>query len=63
MGYNPDNLDMLKEDIKQLINSELPNHMNIITVNQVKVAINMLKTGKKEENGLFSNHFKYGSEK
>ena len=63
VGYNPDNLNMLKEDIKQLINSELPNHMNIITVNQVKVAINMLKTGKKEENGLFSNHFKYGSER
>ena len=63
VGYNMDNMNTLKEDIKKLVNDESPMHIHTITVNQIKYAIDMLKAGKKEENGLFSNHFKYGPER
>ena len=39
------------------------NQKQNITVKEIKDAVKMLKLGKKEENGLYSNHFIYGSER
>ena len=51
-------------DIEQRINDGCPtstNHVHNISVKEVKDAINLLKSGKKEENCLYSDHFKAGS--
>ena len=37
------------------------NHSYTINVKEVMNAIDALKQGKKEENGLYSNHFKHGT--
>ena len=42
-------------------NYQLKDHSHTITVKEVVDAINALKQGKKEENGLYSNHFKNGT--
>ena len=51
-----------KEIATQITNAGTNNTHNI-TVQDVKKAITKLKLGKKEESGLFSNHFIYGSER
>merc|ERR1711888_135129 len=44
-------------------NANLSDHSHSITVQEVKDAICKLKQVKKEENGLYSNHFKYGTQR
>ena len=39
------------------------NCMQNISVKELKDAVRLLRWGKKEENGLYSNHFKYDSER
>ena len=69
VSYNKQDMDKLKEVIDSNIAKECPNGLvqpnnrHSITVKELKEAIDMLKLGKKEENGLYSNHFKYGSER
>ena len=50
-------------DIAKRIDNSCANHYHTISVQQVKDALFKLKLGKKEENGLFSNHFIYGSDR
>ena len=69
VSYNTDDMNKLKDDLKARISNEChssqsrSNHHHSITVKELKDAVSMLKLGKKEENGLFSNHFKFGSER
>ena len=62
-------MDKLRKEIDSHIARECPNglvqsnHRQSITVKELKDAVVMLKLGKKEENRLYSNHFKYGSER
>ena len=63
VGYASYDMDHLKKDIEERIARNLPSQARIITVKQVKDAIDYLKSDKKEENGLYSNHFKYGTER
>ena len=69
VSYNKQDMDKLKKVIDSNIAKECPNGLvqpnnrHSITVKELKEAIDMLKLGKKEENGLYSNHFKYGSER
>ena len=69
VSYNKQDMDKLSADINtNIINdctsaTKSSNHPHSITVQQVKEAIGKLKQGKKEENGLYSNHFKYGTER
>ena len=69
VNYKRPEMNMLSKDIDTLIdtkcqnNANRPNHPHTITVTDVKNAIINLKQSKKEENGLFSNHFKYGTNK
>ena len=59
----------IHKDIEARITNGCPNsptqsnHSHSITVKEVKEAAMLLKLGKKEENGLYSNHFKYGSDR
>ena len=69
VGYNIQELQRLTESINSRIdngctdNSESTCHNHMITVKDVKDAIDALKEGKKEENGLYSNHFKSGTDR
>ena len=50
----------LENEIESLINIECEKPTKIISVQEVKDALGKLKLGKKEENGLYSNHFVNG---
>ena len=69
VSYNKHDMDKLKREIDSNIAKVCPNclvqsnNRHSITVKELKHAVVMLKLGKKEENGLYSNHFKYGSER
>ena len=69
VGYSSQDMNKLVEDINSRIEIELQNTVvtnnkkEFITIKEVKTAISQLKLGKKEENGLSSNHFKIGSER
>ena len=63
VGYSINDLNKLTNDINTGIENRCTNHPSTINVQKVKDAISKLKLGKKEENGLFSNHFIYGSDK
>ncbi|CAL4078439.1 unnamed protein product, partial [Meganyctiphanes norvegica] len=69
VSYNNYELDRLSADIDSRIDIGCPsnigrlNHNHSITVPEVREAISKLKVGKKEENGLYSNHFKNGPER
>ena len=63
VGYNIQDLNNLMDDIESRINAGCPNHTHTLTVKELKDGIEKLKSGKKEENGLFSNHFIYGSDR
>ena len=53
----------MASDIESCIDNSGSNQIQNISVQNVKDGINKLKLGKKEENGLFSNHFIYGSDR
>ena len=63
VSYNLNDLNRLTMDISKRIDNSCANHSHLISVQQVKDALFKLKLGKKEENGLFSNHFIYGSDR
>lgn len=68
VSYNTHDMNKLMENVDTKIGNiystaEERNHNQYITVNDIKKAISQLKSGKKEENGLSSNHFKIGSER
>ena len=69
VSYDNHDMDNLKKEIETHIENVCPNDLvqptykQTITVKELKDAVEMLKLGKKEENGLYSNHFKYGSER
>ena len=63
VSYNMNDLNALSKTIASRILSVCTNHSHTITVHEVKNALAKLKLGKKEENGLFSNHFIYGSDR
>ena len=69
VSYNNHDMDKLKKEIDSNIEKECPNGLvqsnnrHSINVKELKDAVDKLKLGKKEENGLYSNHFKYGSER
>ena len=69
VNYNTDDMKRLSDNIDARIengcneNGVTSNHTHTITVQEVKDAICQLKQGKKEENGLYSNHFKYGTQR
>ena len=63
VGYSINDLNKLTIDINTGKDDKCGTHPSSINVLKVKDAISKLKLGKKEENGLFSNHFIYGSDK
>ena len=63
VGYNMQEMNRLASDIESRIDNSGSNHIQNISVQNVKDGINKLKLGKKEENGLYSNHFIYGSDR
>ena len=69
VNYNTDDMKRLSDNIDARIengcneNGVTNDHTHTITVQEVKDAICQLKQGKKEENGLYSNHFKYGTQR
>ena len=69
VNYNTDDMKRLSDNIDAQIengcneNGVTNDHTHTITVQEVKDAICQLKQGKKEENGLYSNHFKYGTQR
>ena len=56
VGYSINDLNKLTNDINTGIDNRCTNLPSTISVQKVKDAISKLKLGKKEENGLFSNH-------
>ena len=66
VGYHSQDLDRLLNDIEQRIDTGCPissKHVHTITVYEVKEATRLLKSGKMEENCLYSDHFKAGSDR
>ena len=69
VGYSKRNMDLLRKDIASRItngcasNSDMADHTHSNTASEVKNAVEMLKNDKKEENGLNSNHLKYGNDR
>ena len=69
VSYNNHDMNKIRKDIETRIANGCPsiemqsNHTHSITVKEVKEAAMLLKLGKKEKNGLYSNHFKYGPER
>ena len=69
VGYSKRNMDLLRKDIDARItngcasNAEMSDHNHSITVAEVKAAVDLLKYDKKEENGLNTNHLKYGTDR
>ena len=63
VSFRQQDLCALTREIATQITNAGTNNTHNITVQDVKKAITKLKLGKKEESGLFSNHFIYGSER
>ena len=69
VSYDNNDMKKLYREIETCIANECPNNQvqliprQSISVKELKDAVMNLKLGKKEENGLYSNHFKYGSER
>ena len=69
VGYNAHAMRRLTEEINTRIkvgcseNPESKDHIHTISVKNIMNAIDALKQGKKEENGLYSNHFKHGTKR
>ena len=69
VSYKRRDMDILYKDIEARIektcnnNHEMTDHKHTINVNEIKAAVDMLKYGKKEENGLNTNHIKYGTDR
>ena len=68
VGYKIQDLKRLSDEINSRIENGCDNlnassHSHTITVKDIENAIDALKQGKKEENGLYSNHFKHGSKR
>ena len=69
VSYNNHDMNKMYKDIESRIANGCPSrpmqskHAHSITVKEVKEAAMLLKLGKKEENGLYSNHFKYGTDR
>ena len=63
VSYSQNDLDRLKMDIERNIDNKCANHPHTISLKVLKDALSKLKLGKKEENGLFSNHLIYGSDR
>ena len=63
VGYSVNELERLKIDINEHIENKSANHSHSISVKVIKDALSKLKLGKKEENGLFTNHLIYGSDR
>ena len=62
VGYNEQEMSNLKRKIDNMANKCSTDNV-ILSVNDVKEAINKLKHGKQEESGLFSNHFVNGPDR
>ena len=69
VGYNTNEFNRLSAEINSRINDGCKDdliakyHSHTITLKNVEDAIDSLKHGKKEENGLYSNHFKHGTKR
>ena len=63
VGYDIQDMTKLETEIDKLVKVESNKPLKSLSVKQIKDAIGSLKLGKKEENGLFSNHFVYGSDR
>ena len=68
VSYNKHDLHRLSTEIDSRIDENYPNYTDnsynrTITVQEVKNAVLELKQGKKEENGLYSNHFINGPDR
>ena len=69
VGYSTQDYNRLSAEINSRIENECKvnpynkYHSHTITMNDVVNAIDDLKQGKKEENGLCSNHFKHGTKR
>ena len=69
VSYDNHDMNKLYREIESRIADDCTNSLvqsnprQSISVKELKDAMLMLKLGKKEENGLYSNHFKYGSER
>ena len=69
VSYDNHDMNKLYREIETCIANKCPNNLvqliprQSILVKELKDAIMSLKLGKKEENLLYSNHFKYGSER
>ena len=63
VSFNQQDLCALTRDLASRITNASTTNTHNISVQEVKKAIMKLKLGKKEECGLFSNHFIYGSER
>ena len=63
VGYNPQNMKNLENKIESLIKGHCEKPSKTLSVQEVKNGIEKLKLGKKEENGLFSNHLVHGSDR
>ena len=61
VSYNMNEMNRLENEIKSHINIGCSDHIYNIYLQEVKDGISKLKLEKKEENGLFSNHFIHGS--
>ena len=63
VSYNMQNMKNLENKIESHIRAECNKPSKTISVQEVKDAIQKLKLGKKEENGLSTNHFVYGPDR
>ena len=63
VGYNLQNMKNLENKIESLIKGQCEKPLKTLTVQEVKNGIEQLKLGKKEENGLFSDHLVHGSDR
>ena len=63
VGFDIQNMINIENEIDSHINMEFKKSVKTISVQEVKDAIGKLKLGKKEENGLFTNHLVYGSDR
>ena len=65
VGFQTEELQRLINNTEQHIDSKYSrnNQLPSITVKEVKDAINSLKSGKKEENCLYTDHFKIGTDR
>ena len=67
VGYTCRDMDKLYMDIEANIenicnsNYEMTDHKHTINIRDIQDAVDMLKYGKKEENGLNTNHIKHGT--